>query len=194
MKVNKFIIFSICLVSLFSYASDEGVPQFSDYSTKISTGPFVQKLDLTGEQLQATTKWKTFMQKELVAPVNFAGHYRVFISKNAQFLKECGNDGWACGWIIDKLTGRIVSTLPLFNGNTKYHSTTDNGTPSPDAFDATYYPNSTMMLIYGENSPPGDASKIKCANSLYDFKDGVFKKILSTDCDTDHGEDSGYGS
>ncbi|ELY3468150.1 hypothetical protein SMX26_002760 [Cronobacter universalis] len=194
MKVSNFLIFSLCFASTYSYANDNNGPQFSDYATKVSVGPFAQKLYLTGEQLQATQKWKSFMQKELAAPVNFAGHYRVFISNNGQFLEECGNNGWTCGWIIDKLTGHIVSALPSFNGNTKYHSTTDNGTPSPDAFDATYYPNSTMMLIYGENSPPGENGKIKCANSLYDFKRGVFNKIISTECDIDYGDDPAYGS
>ncbi len=52
----------------------------------------------------------------------------------------------------------------------------------------------TMMFIYGESSPPRDASKIKCANALYDFNDGMFNKILATDCDTSHGEDRTYGS
>jgi len=51
-----------------------------------------------------------------------------------------------------------------------------------------------MMFIYGESSPPRDASKIKCANALYDFNDGMFNKILATDCDTSHGEDRTYGS
>lgn len=194
MKAFKFLFLSACTVPFVSYASGSDAPQFSDYPTKISAGPFVKKLDLTQEQLQSSEKWKSFMQKELAEPVNFAGHYRVYISKNGQFLNECGNDGWACGWIIDKITGRIVSTLPLFNGNTKYHSTTDNGTPSPDAFDATYYSNSTLILIYGENNPPGENENIKCANTLYNFKGDAFNKILSTECDIDHGDDPAHGS
>lgn len=53
---------------------------------------------------------------KLLKPVNFSGHYRVIISKNGTLPQDCGNDGW----IIDRLTGEIVSELPEFNGNTKY--------------------------------------------------------------------------
>jgi len=190
MKGGNFLFIFMCFTSVFSYANNSDGPQFSDYPIKISAGPFASKLYLTKDQLQATNKWISFMQKELVESVNFSGHYRIYISKNGQFLKECGNDGWVCGWIIDKITGRVVSTLPLFNGNAKYHSTTNNGTPSPDDFDITFYSNSAMMLIYGENSPPNEASSIKCANTLYIFRDNVFSKILSTECEIDRGDDS----
>lgn len=189
MKVSKFLVSMVCFISFFSYGGEDTGPQFSDYPVEINPGPFVKKIEINKEQLQTSMEWKSFMQKELNESVNFAGHYRVYISKGGQFLKECGNDGWACGWIIDKSTGYIVSTLPLFNGNTKYHSTTDNGTPSPDAFDATYYPNSSMMLIYGQNNPSDGSGEIKCANGLYDFQNDSFKKISSSECDIDQGDD-----
>ncbi|EOI5715219.1 hypothetical protein ACMS0D_001487 [Cronobacter turicensis] len=107
------------------------------------------------------------MQQQLLKPVNYAGHYRIYISKPGQFLKDCGDDGWVCGWVIDKRTGYIISTLPIFNGNFKYYSTIDNGTPSPDEFAAVFYPDSTMLLIYGATKPLDGSGEIKCQNILY---------------------------
>lgn len=183
MKVNN-IIYLVLTFSLtfFSYADDNKAPQFSDYPTKISTGHFVKKIILNKSQEHYSEKWKELLQSELLKPVNFAGHYRIFLSRNGENPKECGNDGWVCGWIIDKTTGMIVSELPIFNANTKYYSTTDNGTPSPDVFDPTYYPDSALLLIYGENKPSSGIGDSKCANNLYAFQENKFKKILSSGC------------
>ncbi|MGU3416655.1 hypothetical protein ACLBW0_23945 [Enterobacteriaceae bacterium C34A] len=92
---------------------------------------------------------------------------------------------------MDKITGKVISGLPGFNGNAKYCSTIDNGTPSPDLFDVEYCSTSSMMWISGQNIPKnGDREKVKCANSAYHFSDKNFIRLVSSRCEIDAGSDS----
>ncbi|MDK1229375.1 hypothetical protein [Cronobacter turicensis] len=185
MKNNK--IFFMMLFAFFSKANEIHPPQFSDFPVKISVGPFEKKLKPNDIYRTGSDRWRSSMQQQLLKPVNYAGHYRIYISKPGEFLKDCGDDGWVCGWVIDKKTGYIVSTLPMFNGNFKYYSTIDNGTPSPDDFAAVFYPNSTMLLIYGATKPLDGRGGIKCQNILYYIKESDFMKLFASECDIDKG-------
>ncbi|EPN1620426.1 hypothetical protein ACTV1I_002756 [Cronobacter dublinensis] len=185
MKINKFII--MILMPFFSMAVDNGALQFSDFPVKVSVGPFEKKIIFDDIYSNGSEKWKSSMQQQLLEPVNYAGHYRIYISKPGQFQKDCGDDGWICGWIIDKKTGHIISTLPVFNGNFKYHSTIDNGTPSPDDFSAVFYQGATVLLIYGATKPLHGNGEIKCQNILYNIQEDKFIRLLSSDCDIDNG-------
>ncbi|TDN54840.1 hypothetical protein EC843_101898 [Buttiauxella sp. JUb87] len=184
----------ICLFSVVIFTAYAGVnnnPQFSDFPVTVSTGHFVSKMDVSVEQEHHTDKWKQYIQKELIKPVNFSGHYRIIMSRNGELPQDCGNDGWVCGWIVDKLTGKIISELPEFNGNTKYYSTIDNGTPSPDSFDVEHHSNSSMIWVSGQNAPAkGKQGEAKCANTAYNFKDNEFIKLVSSRCEVDVGDDA----
>lgn len=187
----KMLVILISVFSSFAYAGGNINPKFSEFPTTVSSGPFVKKIALNAEQEHQSTKWKKYIQTELLKPVNFSGHYRLVISKDGVLPQDCGNDGWVCGWVIDKLTGKVNSELPEFNGNTKYYSTIENGTPSPDFFDLEYYPNSSMIWISGQNIPTENKQgEARCANSAYNFKDELFVKLVSSRCEIDVGDDS----
>ncbi|EOI5729144.1 hypothetical protein ACMS09_002602 [Cronobacter malonaticus] len=139
-----------CSLMLFStnaiaFASEVN-PQFSYFSVAISSGPFTENIVLASKQQHFTDKWKHIMQRELGKPVNFAGHYRLYLSWSGELPKECGDKRWVCGWVIDKATGKIVSELPEFKGNTHNRPYHDNGTPVPEAFEPAFYP---QALCYG---------------------------------------------
>lgn len=175
------------VIAFYSHADND--PQFSDFPATVSSGPFIKILSLNDKQ-DHTEKWNEFIQSELLKPVNFSGHYRVAISKNGKLPQDCGNDGWVCGWIIDKLSGVVISELPEFNDNTKYFSTIDNGTPSPDLFDIEIYPNSSMIWISGQNTPKNKKdADVRCANTAYEFNNN-FIKLMSGRCEVDVGGDS----
>ncbi|EOY5421225.1 hypothetical protein ACP6O2_001355 [Cronobacter dublinensis] len=131
MNFNK-ITCSLILFSINAIAfASEVNPQFSDFSVAISSGPFTENTVLASKQQHFTDKWKHIMERELVKPVNFAGHSRLYLSWSGELPKECGDERWVCGWVIDKTTGKIVSELPEFNGNHAYLSYDANGTPVP---------------------------------------------------------------
>lgn len=190
MKTIRMLFTMLMLFSLPLSANDNPELQFSNYPIKVISGPFSSVLKLTSNQQKSSEKWKGVLSDELKKTVNFAGHYRLYISDKGEFPSECGAKGWVCGWVIDKMTGRIVSELPDFNGNTAYFSIIDNGTPSPDPFYIEYYPNRTLIFVGGENTPKekhGDLSPEdrKCAYSKYKFTNGEFYKISSVGCEND---------
>lgn len=192
MKVVNILFVFFVLFSFDVFSEDGSSPNFSDYSTVISSGPFVNKAALTAVQRDFSADWRSLIEKELVKPVNFSGHYRLVITQGGVLSKECGNDGWVCGWVIDKKTGEVVSTLPEFNGNTKYFATIDNGTPSPDSFSIEYYPNSSLVWVSGQNKPEnGDFKQTKCANAAYKYNANTFSIVASSRCEIDTGDDEG---
>lgn len=135
------------------------------------------------------------MQHELKEPVNFAGHYRVYLSWNGELPKECGDDTWVCGWILDKKTAEVVSTLPEFNGNTAYRPYSDNGTPRPDEFAPGFYPTSTMFWVQGTTMPATSTDAVAttiCGIVTYNFKSNKFILIFHGKCEVDHGDDPNY--
>lgn len=199
MNITKFFLCFFLILAFFAHAaSDEDdendesyyILDFSVYKVNISTGPFAKKLDLSAQQKKYSAKWKDVMQTALLQPVNFAGHYSFYISRYAEIPEECGDDRWVCGWIIDKTNGKVVSELPLFNENTKYFSTVDNGTPSIELFDTIFYPNSSMLWVRGQNIPAeGKSGDSRCANTIYNFDSGLFTKLTSGECELDTGSD-----
>lgn len=186
MKVNKVFLF-LC-VFLTAHADVNTPPKFSNYPVNIKHGAFVEEVDFSDRQEMYSEKWKKLMRNSILNPVNFSGHYGIYISKNGELPEECGDDGWVCGWIIDKINGKKVSELPAFNGNTKYYSIIDNGTLSPDLFDAEFYATSSMLWIRGQNIPAnGKAGEDRCANVAYDFKSDLFVKLFSGECEIELG-------
>lgn len=188
MKVNKAFLFLCMFLFLTAHADVNTPPNFSSYPVSLNQGAFVDDVNFSDQQEKYSEKWKKLMRKSILNPVNFSGHYVVYISKNGELPEECGDDGWVCGWIIDKINGKIISELPAFNGNTKYYSIIDNGTPSPDLFDAEFYSTSSMLWIRGQNIPAnGKAGEERCANVAYDFKSDLFIKLFSGECEIDIG-------
>jgi len=160
----------------------------------VSVGPFAKKLMINNEQVH-TDKWKKFIESEISKPVNLSSHYRIAIIKNGKLPQDCGSNEWVCGWAIDKLSGEVISELPKFNGNTKYFSTIDNGTPSPDLFDAEYYPNSSMIWGSGQNIPEENKyGEARCANAAYNFKSNIFSILTFSRCEIDIGSDESADS
>lgn len=191
MKVNKVFLFFPMFLLLIAHAEENTPPKFSSYPVNIEHSTFVEKVNFSDRQKMYSEKWKKLMRNSILKPVNFSGHYVIYISKLGELPEECGNDGWVCGWIIDKINGKVISELPAFNGNTKYYSIIDNGTPSPDLFDAEFYATSSMLWIRGQNIPAnGKAGEDKCANVAYDFKSDLFIKLFSGNCEIDAGSAS----
>ncbi|MFZ5273770.1 hypothetical protein [Enterobacter asburiae] len=185
MKGNKLLVgFLFFGVIPFSW----GFPQAGDYKVKVSHGPFAKTISLTDIQQHNTDEWKHIMQRELVKPVNFAGHYRLYISKNGELPKECGDERWVCGWIIDKTTGQVVSELPEFNGNNAYYSYHDNGTPISEDFAPDFYPISTMLWMNGETAPRSNPDATKCNYIAYNFTKNTFTTLeVGEACEVKHG-------
>lgn len=122
--------------------------------------------------------------------VNYAGHYRIVLTKNGDFPIECSNDVWVCGRVIDKPTGEVVSELLQFNNKTQYYATIDNGTPVSDSFDIVFYAKSSMLWLYGMTKPvKGNWTETKCARVAYNFINNKFIPIGLWRCETDVGEE-----
>lgn len=190
MKVNKKILFVFSVFVFPVFAAENNTPQFSDYPVNLFFDSFAKKINLSKQQKSYSSKWKGLIQNALLRPANFSGHYVIYISQKGELPEECGNDGWVCGWIIDKINGKVVSELPYFNGNTKYYSTIDNGTPSPDLFDVEFYAKSSMLWVRGQNIPEnGKVNESRCANTAYNFKKNIFIKLFSGKCEVDVGSD-----
>ncbi|EPE7488826.1 hypothetical protein ACSMAF_000844 [Cronobacter universalis] len=153
MRFNKILANTFLTISFSILAGEMKISNFSEYTVQLSKGPFAKKINLTSEQKTKSNDWKKIMQKQLVEKVNFAGHYRLYISDHGELPEDCGINGWVCGWVIDKETGRVITELPLFNGNTEYYSTIENNTPSPDPFFTEFYANSNLIWVNGENVP-----------------------------------------
>lgn len=116
----------------------------------------------------------------------------MYLSWNGELPNECGDDRWVCGWILDKNTGEVISTLPEFNGNTAYFSYNDNGTPRPDEFSPIFYPNSSMLWITGTNVPAKGNGNDECSIITYNFKENQFTPLLHAECEVDRGDDLSF--
>ena len=166
-----------------------GFPEHEKYPVKVSKGPFVKKLQLTEKEKKNSAKWKKKLQQELAKPVNFSGHYRLYINHDEIYEKECIGDSWVCGWVIDKHTGKIVAELPEFNYSRAYHVYTDNGSPVPDDLVVEFYPNSSIIYIYGENIPykedvpRGEKAEMKCGNIYWEFKNDKYEQLFFAECE-----------
>ncbi|MGV3345339.1 hypothetical protein ACGVWS_06185 [Enterobacteriaceae bacterium LUAb1] len=187
--VNKKTLFKSALVvliatyTIFSAASDSSDPQFSDYQTVVSSGPFSNKIHLNSKQQTYSLNWKQSIQSELSKQVNFSGHYRLFTTVGGKG-KECSNEAWVCGWVIDKITGEVVSALPGDNdGSHGYASVGDNGTPVGYPFEVDAYKDSSMMVITDQAIPSDKNSNDSptCKSVVYNFKDNKFVKLIESE-------------
>ena len=184
--VNKKNLFKSALgvlvatYTIFSAASDSSDPQFLDYQTAVSSGPFSKKVQLNSEQRTYSLNWKESIQSELNKQVNFSGHYRLFTAVGGKG-KECSNEAWVCGWVIDKITGRIVSSDN--DGSNVYASVGDNGTPVGYPFEVDAYKDSSMIVITGQAIPLDKRANDNpvCKSVVYKFKDNEFVKLIESE-------------
>lgn len=154
-------------------------PQFSNFEVKVKSGPYAKNILLNSEQENFSSKCKRAMQEQLYKPVNFSGHYRLYIAFGGQGI-ECMKDNWVCGWVIDKLTGKVVSGLPKDdNGSNVYADVGDNGTPVGLIFEIDAYKDSTMLIITGQSIPAtSDATDSPiCKSIIFNFEDNKFVKL-----------------
>ncbi len=157
-------------------------PQFSDYQVEVSKGPFEKKVIINKEQEGYSAQWKRNMIKQLNAPVNFAGHFRIYTEVGGHG-KECLRDNWVCGWVIDKLTGKIAASLPVDgNGSNRYAEVADNGTPIGLPFEMDAYKNSSMIAITGQSIPlkKGMDDSPVCKTALFNFKGDKYIKLTES--------------
>lgn len=151
-----------------------------DNSVRISEGPFAQAISLNSEQETYSNWWKKEINVQLSKPVNFAGHYRLYVTTGGHG-SECLHDYWVCGWVLDKLTGKVVSTLPRSpEGGDSYIEAVDDGTPTGLKFKFTTQKNSAELTIQGRaaNAPlqrdNGDYETPECRLITYKFNGNDF--------------------
>ncbi len=187
MSFNKLML-RIVIITLSMLLSHNGLsrevsnPQFSDYQVEVSKGPFRKKIFINKEQEGYSAHWKRNMQKQLNSPINYAGHFRIYTQFGGHG-KECLRDYWVCGWVIDKLTGKIVATLPVDdNGSNHYAGVADNGTPVGLPFEMDAYRNSSMIAITGQSIPlkKGMDDSSFCKTALFDFKSNKYIKLTES--------------
>jgi len=181
MRTNKIVQYLCLLFPLCTHLSYAAQPN-SDI-VGVSNGPFTKELVLRDAQNDFSPWWKDKVKAELAKPVNFAGRYRLFVSPGGHG-KECLHDYWICGWVIDKTTGEVVSTLPTSpEGGNSYSESVDNGTSDGLKFKVIASENRTSLTITGRavNAPLRDAngefSVPECRSIKYNF-DGKKYTIL----------------
>ena len=184
MRFAKKTHFIVMLLLIFFYFPSAA--QQNDFYVNVSVGPFAKKSRLTEQQENFSLWWKTRIEEELDKPVNFAGNYRLFVSKGGHG-KECIHDYWICGWVIDKSTGKVVSTLPMSpEGGDSYAEAVDNGTIEGVKFNYVAKENSTTLIIRGRavNAPLRDEHGFfyvpKCRLIKYKFN-GVNFDLIKED-------------
>lgn len=189
MKVNKTLLcFLLLSISSLTY----GVPQVNSYKISVSHGPFAKDLSLSSIQQGYTSKWRLIMQQQLAEQVNYAGHYRLYVGYGEDLPNECGSDRPLCGWIIDKITGQVVSELPEFISNANdmrhpskeqgcavYSPGADNDPPPPGAMAdfPIFYRDSSLLWINGSLSSAPNPNDDKCEYQIYDFKGDKLKNL-----------------
>ncbi|WP_137761786.1 hypothetical protein [Nissabacter sp. SGAir0207] len=179
MGKNKYITFSL-LFSLCPFLTDA---RSAENPVQISKGPFAQSVSLNPEQENYSSWWKKQIKSQLNKPVNFAGHYRLFVTSGGHG-SECLHDYWVCGWVIDKLTGKVVATLPRSpEGGDSYVEAVDDGTSTGLKFKYTAEGDSKELTIQGRaaNAPlqhdNGDFAVPKCRLITYRFNGSGFDTL-----------------
>ncbi|HCO5165327.1 TPA: hypothetical protein N8124_004925 [Escherichia coli] len=180
-KTNKFLLFVSCMLLPFvAYSQDSSNPQFSDYLVPVSNGPFEKNIHFNKEQENYSQHWKNAVQEELKKPVNFAGRFRIYTAFGGHG-KECLRDNWVCGWVIDKLSGEVVATLPSDNnGSYNYADVSDNGTPVGLPFDIDTYKNSSMIAITGQSISVSKSDSPVCKTTLFNFNNNEYVKLIES--------------
>lgn len=206
MKRNKFLAeFLLFAVIPFSWAG----PQAGNYKIKVSHEPFTKDLSLSSVQQGYSSKWKHIMLQQLAEQVNYAGHYRLYFDYGDDLPNECGAGRPLCGWVIDKITGQVVSELPEFisNENDMRHpnivkgcvvySPEDENEPPPSGTMADFpifYLDSTLLWMNGTLSPASNPNDDKCEYQIYNFKADKFQRVGNGDPSDDprfqHSESS----
>lgn len=172
----------ICLTAA-AQTEEPSLPVFSDYRATVSMGPFSKTLTLTVKQKSYSDRWKKKASEELNSPVNFAGKYRLFTYDGLNG-KECSNGG-VCGWVVDKLSGQIVSELPAVGDSNVYNQIGDNGTPTGIDFNALFKKDSTLLSLTAQTIPKkmvldtnGYPTRPPCETNYYKFESDKFTKIF----------------
>lgn len=185
MRADKTIRYLFLLVPLCTHLS-YAAPQNSDI-VGVSNESFTKELVLSDVQNDFSPWWKENVKAELSKPVNFAGKYRLFVSPGGHG-KECLHDYWICGWVIDKTTGEVVSTLPTSpEGGNSYAEAVDNGTSDGLKFKVIFSKDRTSLTITGRavNAPLRDAngefSVPECRTIKYNFDGKKYSMIKEED-------------
>ena len=181
--INIMRVLVVLLVFFASFmvpANGIANPQFSDFIVEVSKGPFAKKIVLSEVQKSYSNFWKLEIDKQLKKTINFSGRYIIYTSYGGYGV-ECKFEGWVCGWVIDKLTGKVVSELPMDdNGSSIYAGLSDNGTPVGLPFEVDSYKGSSMIAIIGQSIPmsssEGDAPV--CKSVLFNFTGVKFVKLV----------------
>ena len=122
------------------------------------------------------------MDIQIDQSINFSGHYILYTSFGGHG-KECERDNWVCGWVIDKLTGKVESELPKDdNGSNIYADIGDNDTPIGLPFEVNAYKDSSMLLITGQSIPATSASNDSptCKSAVFNFTGNKFIKLTES--------------
>lgn len=180
-KVMRILVVLLVFLAPFRVSANGMVnPQFSDFIVEVSNGPFAKKIVLSKTQEGYSNFWKLEIDNQLKKPINFSGHYILYTSYGGHGA-ECKSEGWVCGWLIDKLTGKIVSELPKDdNGSSVYASLSDNGTPIGLPFEVDSYKDSSMIAIIGQSIPisnPEDDTSV-CKSVIFNFTGVKFVKLM----------------
>lgn len=186
MRLKFFLLICFSLLSSFAASVQAGVqmlPTFADYSVAVSIGPFSKSLVLTNEQRAFSDRWIETAKKELNEKVNFAGHYR-FFSYDGINGKECSNGG-VCGWVIDKISGQVISELPAVGDSNIYNQVGDNGTPTGIDFNASFKKNSLLFSLTAQTIPKkiatdnnGYPTRPPCETNYYKFENDKFINVF----------------
>ncbi|WP_261640579.1 hypothetical protein [Erwinia mallotivora] len=177
-----------CLMIPATHATELHVadmPQFKDYPADINKGPFSNKLDLSGEQEKYSRHWKKITKNELKEPVNFAGHYRIYTDDKSSGNECLDHQGGVCGWVIDKLSGKIVAQLPAVAGTNVYQQVADNNTPVGEDFRIDTQKSSSLMILTGQAIPQkieyndnGIPITNPCQTTYYILENEEFSKVF----------------
>jgi len=180
--ITSMLMLAIVACPFISNAEDISDPQFSDYQTMVGKGPFAKKIIIGSREKSFSSNWQKKVQEELKKPVNFAGHYRLYTTFGGQGI-ECSKEGWLCGWVIDKNSGKIVSQLPKDErGSNIYASIGDNGTPVGHPFEIDAYKDSTMVIVTGQVIPESKNSNDDpiCKTAIFNFINNEFVKLTES--------------
>lgn len=177
-----------CLMLPFVNAAElhvKGIPEFKDYPADINKGPFATRLDLSSEQAKYSSHWKKITSSELKEPVNFGGHYRIYTDDKSSGNECLDHQGGVCGWVIDKLSGKVVSQLPAVAGTNVYQQVADNGTPVGEDFRIDTQKSSYLMILTGQAIPQkiehdenGIPITYPCKTTYYILKNNQFSKMF----------------
>ena len=205
MRVNTwYVIFLYFIVNWHVVAGDKrekvdnptneivifsGGPDYTKYPVKVSKGPFAKELHFTEKEKKNSPEWRKRLQQELNKPVNFAGHYRLFIDYDNVSRKECN---LICGWVIDKHKGKIITGLPWFNGNNACYRFIDLYTPVAEDLIINFYPDSSMIFIHGMNMPIEKSSSVDgeedlvCGDTAWSFENDKYIQLFSSACEKNY--------